>query len=133
MSIRLSHVVNCVVGILAVALVLASVAYAQVTEQDIFSFNGYSGISPSSGLTADSAGRLYGATFVGGKTNSFCQRGCGVVYVLAPTSGGGWGYHRLYAFQIGAQAEDLFPGGKLVIDAVGNVYGVTGIFETAPG
>jgi uncharacterized repeat protein (TIGR03803 family) len=132
MSIQL-RVVNRVVGILAVALGLASVAHAQVSEQDIFSFNGYSGISPSSGLTADSAGRLYGATFVGGKTNSFCQRGCGVVYVLAPTSGGGWGYHRLYAFQIGAQAEDLFPGGKLVIDAVGNVYGVTGIFETAPG
>jgi uncharacterized repeat protein (TIGR03803 family) len=132
MSIR-SQVVNRVVGILAVALVLASVAYAQVSEQEIFSFNGYSGISPSSGLTADSAGRLYGAAFEGGKTNSFCQAGCGVLYVLAPKSGGGWEYRRLYAFQIGIMSQDLFPGGQLVIDAVGNIYGVTGIRESAPG
>jgi len=53
------------------------------TEKVLHSFSGGSdGSQPDAGLTADSAGNLYGSTFFGGST------GDGVVYKLSRSSTG---------------------------------------------
>jgi uncharacterized repeat protein (TIGR03803 family) len=59
---------------------------------------------------------LYGATLYGGDP----QCGCGVVYKLAPQSGGAWQYTVLHAFTgyDGAQ-----PDANLTLDSQGNIFG----------
>jgi uncharacterized repeat protein (TIGR03803 family) len=132
MSILSSQFVSRVVGMLTVTVLTASMASAQTNEQVIFSFNGSTGDSPSSPLTADSAGRLYGVTLRGGPKGSFCEAGCGVAFALAPKAGGGWQYRKLHDFDEGV-SDDEFPGGKLVVDTAGNVYGVTDWDELSNG
>jgi uncharacterized repeat protein (TIGR03803 family) len=76
------------------------------------------GANPEAGLTADSAGNLYGTTYVGG---SGCSNGgCGTVYKITPA-----GVETvLYSFTGGADGS--FPlFGELVIDSAGNLYGTT--------
>jgi uncharacterized repeat protein (TIGR03803 family) len=131
MSVLSSHFLSRVVGVLTVTVVTASMASSQVTEQVIFNFKNGSGVSPSSPLTVDSAGRLYGVTLDGGPLGAFCQRGCGVAFALAPKAGGGWEYRRLHAFKAANDGE--FPGGKLAVDTAGNVYGVTDWDELGNG
>lgn len=71
---------------------------------------------PSSGVIADSAGNLYG------ETESFFNGFCGVVYELQP-SGGGWTENVLYSFI--CSGEDISPGGGLVLDSAGNLFGTS--------
>ena len=73
------------------------------------------GEGPTTGLTMDAAGSLYGATAKGGTNNA------GVVFKLTP-SGGGWSYTTLYDFD-GFQICKV--RGKLLLDASGNIYGVS--------
>jgi uncharacterized repeat protein (TIGR03803 family) len=69
---------------------------------------------PFSGLTMDSAGNLYGTTFLGG------VKGGGSVYELTP-SGSGWTEKVLYSFQYGMDGGDAYAG--LILDQEGNLYG----------
>jgi len=79
------------------------------------------GAGPSN-LIFDKAGNLYGTA--GGGTG--CPpNGCGIVYELSPSKGGGWTETVLYAFD---QNNDggFYPGPGVVLDDRGNIYGATG-------
>jgi uncharacterized repeat protein (TIGR03803 family) len=71
----------------------------------------------------DAAGNLYGETAMGG-TSTLCGGGCGTVYELQPISGG-WKEHILHDFGTGGD-EMGFPGGALLLDNAGNLYGTAG-------
>jgi uncharacterized repeat protein (TIGR03803 family) len=73
------------------------------------------GAYPTSGLNADAAGNLYGATQTMG------PNGGGTIYRLSPKAGGGWLFETIYAFTGGADGGS--PLGTLVFDAQGNGYG----------
>jgi uncharacterized repeat protein (TIGR03803 family) len=96
------------------------------SEKTLVTFNGTNGSLPQSTMVVDSNGNLYGSTALGG--NGPCTgtpRGCGVVFELSPPSGGSsWTYTILYNFQGGNDGTG--PGGNLVMDGSGNLYGTTG-------
>jgi len=76
-----------------------------MTESLLYSFQlGNISGTVDSGLVADSALNLYGATGVGGGGNCGFGFGCGMVYQLVPPSqpGGAWTENMLYAFQGGS-------------------------------
>ncbi len=74
---------------------------------------------PSGALLMDGSGNLYGTTQIGGSEDK------GVVYELTP-DGSQWELTVLYTFcQLRNCADGLFPGGPLIMDASGNLYGVT--------
>jgi uncharacterized repeat protein (TIGR03803 family) len=91
------------------------------TESVLYSFHGTSdGGSPSSNLTFDAAGNLYGTAPYGGENCG--GYGCGVVFELSPSSGG-WTETVLYAFTGGSDGAG--PSGGLVFDSFGSLYGMT--------
>jgi len=77
-----------------------------------------SGVFPTSGLTLDAAGNLYGTAAYGGPT------GAGVAYKL--TKSANWQQSVLEAFPSGTSGIGS-PDGGLVFDSVGNLYGATGV------
>ena len=92
-----------------------------------FQDNGQDGNYPLSGLILDQAGNLYGTTELGG--NGGCHQfakviGCGTVYELSPSSGGGWSQTVLYSFQFSPR-DGAYPEPGLTFDKAGNLYGVT--------
>jgi uncharacterized repeat protein (TIGR03803 family) len=94
-------------------------------ESLLHSFSGGDGAQPDSVLLLDPSGNLYGTTANGG--NSECGgTGCGVVFELSPQSGGNWVETVLYAFcSLSNCADGEGPGGLLVRDSTGNLYGTT--------
>lgn len=97
------------------------------TEKNIHNFGvyRYDGVEPSSGLTVDSAGTLYGTTSEGG------VYGGGTVYSLSPTTGGGWLYSRLYSFD---ESVQHYPDGGITFGTPRTLYGVyTNSFPPASG
>lgn len=104
-------------AVMACTTMFAGAASA-ATEKVLHSFTGGSdGSQPDSGLTADTAGNLYGSTFFGGSA------GQGVVYKLTRSSTG-WTQTVLYNFQ-GGTADGANPSGTLATDAAGNIFGTT--------
>jgi hypothetical protein len=71
---------------------------------------------PITGLVADSAGNLYGATQFGGAYN------VGSVFELTPDGNGGYTYNIIYSLT--GEIEGAFPT-SLAIDTKGNLYGTT--------
>src|ERR1039458_2201824 len=85
-------------------------------ESVLYSFAGYpEGFLPFSGVTFDSAGNLYGTTFMGG------AHGSGTAYELTP-SASGWTETILHSL---SGADGGNPYGGLSIDQQGNLYGMT--------
>jgi uncharacterized repeat protein (TIGR03803 family) len=91
------------------------------------------GSGPSGGVVFDNAGNLYGVTGQGGAGQ------VGVIYELT-TNGLGWTEHVLHSFN--AQTDGQFPSGNPLIDASGNLFGVTSssgpngggtVWELSPG
>ncbi len=82
----------------------------------LYTFTGCPNCGPSSGVTMDAAGNLYGTTFNGGPF------GQGNVFKLSP-SGGGWTYTDLHDFTGGPDGGA--PKGKVTVDASSNIYGTT--------
>jgi hypothetical protein len=74
------------------------------------------GWSPSYRVIFDTAGNMYGATFLGG---SYRQ---GSVYQLTPANGG-WMASVIYSFDFNVGLGAEFPSGPLVFDQAGNLYG----------
>lgn len=92
------------------------------TERVLYSFTDSTGIgdgdTPSSGLIMDAAGNLYGETRNGSTS------GAGTVFEMEKTSTG-YSYHLLHAFS--SNTSDGFgPGGDLVMDSAGDLFGTTG-------
>jgi uncharacterized repeat protein (TIGR03803 family) len=88
-------------------------------ETIVHSFSGGpDGATPLAGLVVDSAGNLYGTTYVGG---TGCNgQGCGTVYKITP----GGKEAVLYSFTGGTDGSNP-QYVDLVVDAAGNLYGTT--------
>ncbi len=81
-------------------------------ETVLYSFpGGGDGLYPNGGLTLDSAGNLYGTTSSGGRS------GQGILFKLNAAGG----YAVLHSFTGGADGGA--PGGALIGDGAGNLYG----------
>jgi len=95
------------------------------TEQVLYSFTGGAdGAIPSSPLTVDSAGNVYGTTQYGGNTACDPPSGCGVVFELTPDQSGHWTQKVLHAFAGGEDGALPFLNG-VIFDGSGNLYGAT--------
>ena len=101
----------------------------------------YDGQVPGVGaLVFDGAGSVYGTTNQGGR-HTCVDVGCGTVFKLTPGSNGQWAETILYNFT--GNANGSGPGGGLVMDKAGNLYGTTiaggtgcdcgVVYELAPG
>jgi uncharacterized repeat protein (TIGR03803 family) len=82
----------------------------------VHTFANHRGFYPYAGLISDANGNLYGTTVHSAPVDG------GVVFKLAPRSGGGWTYSLLHVFQ-GTLAVN--PYGGLVLGITGNLYGTT--------
>jgi uncharacterized repeat protein (TIGR03803 family) len=92
--------------------------------------NAPDGSYPSSELTFDSSGNLFGTSFLGG-TSGCSGLGSGTVYELSP-SHGSWTESIIYSFSSGP-GDGCNPRSNVVFDGSGNLYGTTwegGAFET---
>ncbi|HTA25890.1 MAG TPA: choice-of-anchor tandem repeat GloVer-containing protein [Terriglobales bacterium] len=100
------------------------------TEKVIHSFTGGSdGEGPSSDLTLDSEGNIYGTTGTGGE--SYCKfqgetwPGCGTVFELKRTADG-WQEQILYRFNNNNNENGgALPEAGVIFDSSGNLYGTT--------
>jgi len=71
------------------------------------------GSGPVTALAFDANGNLYGTTYAGGTLHcGLGQNGCGTVFKLTPTSGGGWLYRQIYKFK--GESDGERPSGKRV-------------------
>jgi uncharacterized repeat protein (TIGR03803 family) len=78
---------------------------------------GFDGKNPYGGLTFDGKGNLYGTTVAGG--NGLCAGdGCGVLFELTTS-----GLNVLWDF--GGTNDGWGPGGAVVFDKAGNLFGTT--------
>jgi uncharacterized repeat protein (TIGR03803 family) len=128
----LSHAVTVALAIaviFALTVVLAQSTQAQTpatgvgrTEEVLHSFgSGSDGYRPFAGLIFDAAGNLYGTT--AGAYESCNYYGCGTVFELSPTAGGGWTEQVLHIF--GNGRDGAYPYASLIFDSAGNLYGTT--------
>jgi len=91
------------------------------TESVLWNFaRGDDGSYPISGVIFDPAGNLYGTTTDGGSDS------LGTVYELSPTQSG-WNETTLYSF---TGADNGSGAGGLIMDAHGDLFGITGFFGT---
>ncbi len=86
------------------------------TQTVIHAFTGADGSGPGSPVSVDKHGNVFGTTPTGGKY------GMGVIYVLQPVEGG-WKFRVVHAFTGGADGGGG-SAGRLLIDGLGNLYGV---------
>ncbi|MBV9646843.1 MAG: hypothetical protein JO043_05210, partial [Candidatus Eremiobacteraeota bacterium] len=94
-------------------------------ERVLHSFqNGTDGDQPQPGLSADTAGALYGTTYDGGNsTGCFRSTPCGTVFKMIP-SRNGYTKRTIYNFQ--NSGDGAYPNAGLIIDSTGVLYGNTG-------
>ncbi len=106
--------------ILAALLIMASMAVAAPKYQVLHNF-GASGDGSGlwGGLALDSQGNVYGTAVTAG------PNGDGIVFELTPGRSGKWNEIILHSFP-SFYDDGAGPGGSLVLDAAGNVYGTAG-------
>ena len=93
------------------------------TETVLYSFlGGNDGKNPYGGVTMDAKGNLYGTTVAGGSGGACSGDGCGTVFKLTH-SGKVWSESVLYNFA--GDRDGSGPGGGVVFDHSGNLYGTT--------
>jgi uncharacterized repeat protein (TIGR03803 family) len=89
-------------------------------ETVLYNFaNPKNGAGPSSSLTFDAFGNLWGTA--GGGTGP-CNGGCGVVFKMTPGSNGKWDYAAVHHF---TGNDGAYPNASVVFDGKGNLYGTT--------
>jgi uncharacterized repeat protein (TIGR03803 family) len=87
----------------------------------LHAFAGPDGANPIASLVRDSAGNLYGTTYLGGDPSCDSQEyGCGVVFRLDPAGN----YSLLHTFS--GLSDGWYPQGSLLLDAAGRLYGAAG-------
>jgi uncharacterized repeat protein (TIGR03803 family) len=75
---------------------------------------------PMGGVILDKSGNLYGTSSFGGPLN--CSgSGCGTVFKLALTAKT-WKFTTIFTFDY---SDGAYPGGNLLMDSAGNIYGTT--------
>jgi len=112
-------------SVFAWIMLMAGSRAAAQTEKVLHSFNNTGGDEPAAGVIFDAAGNLYGTTSRGGSnTCGLDFPGCGVVFELTSTSGGGWTERVLHDFSDSGD-DGYLPVSSLVFDAAGNLYGTT--------
>jgi len=89
-----------------------------------FNANGKDGTYPDAGLVVDASGNLYSTTYEGGALSCYYGYGCGTVFELTPTAGGGWTEKILHTFNNNGR-NGSGPVATLIFDASGNPYGTT--------
>jgi uncharacterized repeat protein (TIGR03803 family) len=93
------------------------------TEKVLYNFTGGSdGALSDAGLVLDAAGSLYSTTLAGGDPHCYEGGGCGTVFKLSPVAKGNWRFTTIHMFE---EKDGAFPGGGLIFDGAGNLYGVT--------
>jgi hypothetical protein len=111
-------------------LALACPVSAEWKEKVLYSFQGGAndGSFPAGGVVFDSKGNLCGATTYGGLTACAIGGDCGTVFQLSPPvhKGDPWNERVIYQFRGQGVNDGGVPSGGLIIDAAGNLYGVTG-------
>jgi uncharacterized repeat protein (TIGR03803 family) len=117
--------------LLLVVLILtfASTASAEWKEKVLYSFQGgvNDGSLPAGGVVFDSQGNLYGATTYGGLTACAIGGECGTIFQLSRPvqKGDPWTEKLIYKFQGQGSNDGGVPSGGLILDAAGNLYGIT--------
>jgi uncharacterized repeat protein (TIGR03803 family) len=100
-----------------------------------FSQNYVDGYYPWTGLMLDASGNLFGTTGEGGEADN------GTAFELSPTAGGGWSETVLYSFCSQTDCADGADPAEPILDAAGNLYGMTSsggtyregtVFELSP-
>lgn len=81
---------------------------------------GVDGAKPSSGLTLDAVGNLYGTTFSG--AGNCTSNGCGTVFELG-RGGSGWFLIPLYRFT--GRQDGANPAARVILGPHGSLYGTT--------
>ena len=96
-------------------------AHGNWTEKILYSFTGceLSEVGPNGKLIFDAAGHLYGTTYGCGAHNY------GSVFELSPIAGGGWAEKTLHSFNNDG-TDGYYLSASVVMDAAGNLYGMTG-------
>lgn len=86
-------------------------------------YNCNDGTYPYAGVILDASGNLYGTTYQGTASNSYCDGfGCGIAFQLKPSANGAWTENVLYSFN----GEDGgLPYAGLIFDSAHNLYGTT--------
>jgi len=103
------------------AIAIASVLFtaparASSVETVLHNFSGPDGRDPTYSLLRDTAGNLYGVTWIGGASNA------GTVFEVS-LQGNALVTNILYTFKGGTDGYQ--PFGRLIMDGNGNLYGVT--------
>ena len=90
------------------------------TLRVIYSFTATDGPGPVSNLLFDKTGHIYGATYP--------STSAGNIFMLTPpaVAGGPWTESTLFSFPIGG-LSGANPVGDMVLDAAGNLFGVTSL------
>jgi len=83
---------------------------------------GVDGAGPSTGLTMDAAGSLYGTALGGGSNN--CTYGCGTVFKLSKQTSS-WSFEPLYDFTGAPNGDGADPEGRVTFGPNGVLYGTT--------
>jgi hypothetical protein len=78
---------------------------------------------PSTPLTLDQAGNIYGTTTLGGTLNNGVYENAGIVFELTPKSEGSWTETILHNFTGGLDGQN--PSSGVIFDTAGNMYGST--------
>jgi uncharacterized repeat protein (TIGR03803 family) len=96
------------------------------TKTTLYAFRGgpHDGAIPTTHVTFDRTGNIYGTTNGGGNGAVAGFAGYGTVFKLTPSSGGQWTESALYFFTGGL--DGLVPDSPLVIGRDGNLYGTAG-------
>ncbi|MGH6889632.1 MAG: choice-of-anchor tandem repeat GloVer-containing protein [Rhizomicrobium sp.] len=78
------------------------------------------GSEPLAGVIMNASGDLFGVTYYGGNPGCAADRGCGIVFEIAPG-----GRETVLHFFSGKHGDGANPEGGLISDNSGNLYGTT--------
>ncbi|HEV3091867.1 MAG TPA: choice-of-anchor tandem repeat GloVer-containing protein [Candidatus Cybelea sp.] len=90
-------------------------------DRILYQFKGFSdGSGPSSAVTFDSKGAMYGVTEYGGGTECADGYGCGTLYKLTPSASD---YHERVLWSFGRGTDGYYPTSNVLLGRKGALYG----------